>query len=174
MFWTKRRQAAAFQTIYNFLSDGVIPDVVEESLTHQKHSYGSTGSKIRKGRLMKNRSSCLLTGIFWVSALLSQSLWAADVTKITVLNPRGIQPPIRLIPMAPRLDTLEGKTIYVVDTKYPLTRPFVQEVFNVLKERYPKTNWIFRDKIGSYFDDDPKLWAEIKEKGHGMVMAVGH
>jgi hypothetical protein len=123
---------------------------------------------------MKNRAGCLLTGIFLATALLSGSLSAADAAKITVLNPRGIQPPIRLIPMAPRLDTLDGKTIYVVDTKYPLTKPFVQEVYNVLKERYPKTNWVFRDKIGSYFDDDPKLWAEIKEKGQGMVMAIGH
>ncbi len=123
---------------------------------------------------MRNRVSCLLIGIFLVTALLSGPLWAADTAKITVLNPRGIQPPIRLIPMAPRLDTLDGKTIYVVDTKYPLTKPFVQEVYNVLKEKYPKTNWVFRDKIGSYFDDDPKLWAEIKEKGNGMVMAIGH
>ncbi len=123
---------------------------------------------------MKSRLSCLLIGIFLVTAFLSGSLSAADRAKITVLNPRGIQPPIRLIPMAPRLDTLDGKTIYVVDTKYPLTKPFVQEVYNVLKEKYPKTNWVFRDKIGSYFDDDPKLWAEIKEKGHGMVMAIGH
>ena len=123
---------------------------------------------------MKNRINCSLIRIFCVTVLLSGSLWAADTAKITVLNPRGIQPPIRLIPMAPRLDTLDGKTIYVVDTKYPLTRPFVQEVYNVLKEKYPNTNWVFRDKIGSYFDDDPKLWAEIKEKGNGMVMAIGH
>ena len=123
---------------------------------------------------MKNRINCSLIRIFCVTVLLSGSLWAADTAKITVLNPRGIQPPIRLIPMAPRLATLDGKTIYVVDTKYPLTRPFVQEVYNVLKEKYPKTNWVFRDKIGSYFDDDPKLWAEIKEKGNGMVMAIGH
>ena len=123
---------------------------------------------------MKNGASFLLMEILLVTALLSDSVWAADTAKVTVLNPRGIQPPIRLIPMAPRLDTLDGKTIYVVDTKYPLTAPFVQEVYNVLKERYPKTNWVFRDKIGSYFDDDPKLWAEIKEKGHGMVMAIGH
>jgi hypothetical protein len=99
---------------------------------------------------------------------------AADTAKITVVNPRGIQPSIRLIPMAPRIDNLEGKTIYVVDTRYPLTQPFVQEVYNVLKEKYPQTNWVFKNKIGSYFDDDPKLWAEIKEKGHGMVMAIGH
>jgi len=123
---------------------------------------------------MKTRVSCLLIGTFLVTVLLSPSLGAADSAKITVLNPRGIQPPIRLIPMAPRLDTLDGKTIYVVDTKYPLTKLFVQEVYNVLREKYPKTNWVFRDKIGSYFDDDPKLWAEIKENGHGMVMAIGH
>jgi hypothetical protein len=123
---------------------------------------------------MYKKANCLLMGIFLITAFLSVSLWAADTAKITVLNPRGIQPAIRLIPMAPRLDTLDGKTIYVVDTKYPLTKQFVQEVYNVLKEKYPKTNWVFKDKIGSYFDDDPKLWAEIKEKGHGMVMAIGH
>jgi hypothetical protein len=104
----------------------------------------------------------------------SVNLAGAEENKITVLNPRGIQPPIRLIPLAPRLDTLDGKTIYVVDTKYPLTAPFVQEVYKILKEKYPKTTWVFRDKIGSYFDDDPKLWQEIKEKGHGMIMAIGH
>ncbi len=123
---------------------------------------------------MKDRVSCLLVGIFCVAALVPGSFSAAETAKITVLNPRGIQPPIRLIPMAQRLDTLDGKTIYVVDTKYPLTKPFVQEVYNVLKEKYPKTNWVFREKIGSYFDDDHKLWAEIKEKGNGMVMAIGH
>ncbi len=99
---------------------------------------------------------------------------AAQEAKITVLNPRGIQPPIRLIPMAPRIGNLEGKTIYVVDTKYPLTAPFVQEVHKVLKEKYPKVNWVFKEKFGSYFDDDPQLWQEIKEKGHGMIMAIGH
>ena len=35
--------------------------------------------------------------------------FASEDTKITVLNPRGIQPPIRLIPLAPRLDTLDLK-----------------------------------------------------------------
>ena len=123
---------------------------------------------------MRNRTTWLPIGLLLAVALYSGSALAADAARITVLNPRGIQPQIRLIPMAPRNDTLDGKTIYVVDTQYPLTKPFVQEVYSVLKETYPKTNWVFRDKVGSYFDDDPKLWAEIKEKGQGMVMAVGH
>ena len=123
---------------------------------------------------MKNRASWLLMSVFMVATLLLGSVSAADTAKITVLNPRGIQPPIRLIPMAPRLDTIDGKTIYVVDTKYPLTKPFVQEVYNVLKEKYPKTNWVLRRKVEGLMTDDPKLWAEIKEKGQGMIMAVGH
>ncbi len=124
---------------------------------------------------MKDRTSWAFVGIVFLAAiLLAGFAAAAESAKIAVLNPRGIQPPIRLIPMAPRLDTLEGKTIYVVDTRYPLTEPFVQEVFKIMKEKYPKTNWVFRNKIGSYFDDDPKLWQEIKEKGHGMIMAIGH
>ena len=51
--------------------------------------------------------------------------------------------------MASRPKTLDGKTIYVVDTRYPRTREFVEELFRVLKETYPKTNWVFKDKYGA-------------------------
>jgi hypothetical protein len=122
---------------------------------------------------MKNRAGFLALGIFTLASLFGGTAPAQDA-KITVMNPRGIQPPIRRIPMATRPATLDGKTIYIVDTRYPRTREFVEELFNVLKEKYPKTNWILRDKFGGYIDDDPKLWAEIKEKGHGMIMTVGH
>lgn len=98
---------------------------------------------------------------------------AVEGEKITVYNPRGIQPPIRLIPM-PERGPIEGKTIYLVDTKYPNTKPFANELFKILKEKYPKTNWVFKDKRGMYMDDDPDLWAEIKEKAQGMIMVVGH
>jgi len=111
--------------------------------------------------------------VFFMAGLFAVSATPQDA-KITVMNPRGIQPQIRRIPMAARPTTLDGKTIYVVDTRYPRTREFVEELFKTLKECYPKTNWVLRDKFGGYIDDDPKLWAEIKEKGHGMVMAVGH
>ena len=123
---------------------------------------------------MKNRVSWLLMGALLAVIPLAGSIALAEEAKLSVLNPRGIQPPIRLIPMAPRLDTLDGKTIYVVDTGYPLTQEFVQEIQKVLAEKYPKTNWVFRRKVGRSMTDDPKLWAEIKEKGQGMIMAIGH
>ena len=122
---------------------------------------------------MKSRAGWLVLGIIFLVCSFTGSAPGQD-GKITVMNPRGIKPPIRRIPMAERPNTLEGKTIYVVDTRYPRTRVFVEELFKVLKEKYPTTNWVFRDKFGGYMDDDPDLWAEIKDKGHGMVMAVGH
>jgi hypothetical protein len=95
-------------------------------------------------------------------------------TKIAVMNPLGQLPPIKLEPMAPRLNNLDGKTIYVVDVKFPASKQFGEELLKILKEQYPGTNWVFKEKIGSYFVDDPALWAEIKQKGHGMVIFVGH
>ncbi len=111
-------------------------------------------------------------GLLLLMAFLISSAIPAQEAKIAVLNPRGTQPPIRLVPMAPRLDTLDGKTIYIVNVAFGDT--FLPETVKVLSERYPKTNWVFKRKAGSYFDDDPKLWAEIKEKGNGMIMGVGH
>ena len=99
---------------------------------------------------------------------------AADDAKIVVMNPRGIQPEIRKIPMATRPATLDGETVYIVDTKYPNTKPFVEALFDALKAKYPKTNWILRDKAAGYMDDDPKLWAEIKEKNAAAIVLLGH
>lgn len=122
---------------------------------------------------MNNRAVSFALAIIILAGLFV-GLAPAQDTKMVVMNPRGILPPIRRIPMATRPATLDGKTIYIVDTRYPRTREFVEELFKTLKEKYPKTNWVLRDKFGGYIDDDPKLWAEIKEKGHGMVMAIGH
>jgi hypothetical protein len=99
---------------------------------------------------------------------------AAGEDKIVVMNPRGIQPEIRKIPMAPRQATLDGKAVYIVDTKYPNTKPFVNELVAALKAKYPKTTWVLREKLGGYMDDDPNLWKEIKEKAAGAIVLVGH
>ena len=111
----------------------------------------------------------LLTIVLAVTAV-SQ----ARESKITVYNPLGQPPAIERVPMAQRISSLKGKTIFIVDIGFSGTHQFLTELQDVLKEKYPDTKWVLRDKIGTYFNDDPKLWAEIKEKGHGMIMGVGH
>lgn len=122
---------------------------------------------------MKTKSLFIFFSILFLVIPASSGL-AADETKIVVMNPRGIQPEIRKIPMAPRPATLDGKTVYIVDTKYPNTKPFVEALLTALKSRYPKTTWVLRDKFAGYMDDDPKLWNEIKEKGAGAIVLLGH
>jgi len=93
--------------------------------------------------------------------------------KVVVLRPQGKASPIQLVPMAPRLDTLEGKTIYIVDMNFPRTHQFWEEMQEMLASRYPETTWVLRIKVGTYFHNDPELWAEIKEKGDGVIMGIG-
>jgi hypothetical protein len=94
--------------------------------------------------------------------------------RLKVLNPLGTPPPIRRLRLAPRLPTIEGKTIYVVDVKYPATKPFFQELLSLLATRYARTKWVIREKVGTYFEDDPSLWEEIKRDGDAMIIGIGH
>jgi hypothetical protein len=98
----------------------------------------------------------------------------AQDSKITVLNPLGQPPAITRVPMAPRVANLEGKTVYIVDVNFVDTHQLFTEMQKLLSEKYPKTNWVVRTKAGTYFEDDQKLWSEIKSKGSAMIMGVGH
>jgi hypothetical protein len=112
--------------------------------------------------------------IVLIASFIGAAAWAADTGKIVVMNPRGIQPEIRKIPMAKRPATLDGKTVYIVDTKYPNTKPFVEALVEALKGKYPKTTWVVKEKLGGYMDDDPNLWKETKEKAAAAIVLVGH
>ena len=67
-----------------------------------------------------------------------------SVDKITVIDPRGQPPLLRQTPMTSRLDSLEGKTVYVVHMNWPHTLQFTEELHKVLAARFPKTKFEFR------------------------------
>ena len=122
---------------------------------------------------MNKRLTLSITCIFLLVSLIFDTCLAAN-GKLTVLNPLGQPPAIARVPMAPRLDSLHGKTIYIVDIGFTDTHQLLTELQGLMQERYPDTTWIVRNKIGTYFENDPKLWAEIKEKGDAMIIGVGH
>lgn len=99
---------------------------------------------------------------------------AAGAGKLVALNPKGTPPAIQLIPMAPRLDTLEGKTIYLVDTGFMGGGYLLQQIQAWFGRNMPSVKTVFRRKAGPYPEDDPVLWKEIKEKGNAAIMAIGH
>jgi hypothetical protein len=94
--------------------------------------------------------------------------------KITVLNPMGTPPPIQAKQMAPRLDTLEGKTIYFVNTGYIGTDRLMAVMMDWFKENYPKTNVLTKRSSGGMTGVDKALWAEIAEKGDAAIVGLGH
>ena len=98
----------------------------------------------------------------------------AGAQKFEGLNPKGTPPAIQLIPMAPRLDSLDGKTVWLVDTGFEGGGMLLQQIQLWFKQNMPTVNVIFRRKAGPYMEDDPALWQEIKAKGHAAIMAVGH
>ncbi|MGA3292858.1 MAG: hypothetical protein ABSE45_02610 [Candidatus Acidiferrales bacterium] len=98
----------------------------------------------------------------------------AAEAKLTVLNPRGMPPPITLIPMAPRLSTLDDKTIYLVSDGFPGADAFLNQISIWFKKNMPSVTTVYRLKAGGFADDDPKLFAEIKAKGQAVIMAIGH
>ena len=98
----------------------------------------------------------------------------AGAGKVVGLNPRGTPPPIKLIPMAPRLASLDGKTVYLVDVGFHDGDNFLRQIQAWFQQNMPNVKTVFKRKAGAYAEDDPKLWAEIKANGQAMVMAIGH
>lgn len=94
--------------------------------------------------------------------------------KLTVLSPMGTPPPIKLLGMAPRPKSLEGKTIYFVDDGFPGTDVLMKEMVAWFNQNIPGVTAVYRLKSGGFPQVDPALWAEIKSKGDAVVMGVGH
>jgi hypothetical protein len=93
---------------------------------------------------------------------------------LTVLDPRG-QPTAEIspLPLAPRLDTLKSKTIYMVDIGFGGGWEFLEEAAAWLYRNIPSIKIELRHKRGNMFLDDPELWAEIRTRGNAVILGVG-
>jgi hypothetical protein len=75
--------------------------------------------------------------------------------------------------MAPRLDSLDNKTLYLVDVGFAGSREFFEEVQKWFQENMPSVKTVIHIKSNSAFEDSPELWPELKEKADGVVFGVG-
>jgi len=80
-----------------------------------------------------------------------------------------------LIPlrMAPRLNSLENKTIYLVDVGFAGGKEFLEEVQMWFSKNMPSVRTVLRIKSGTPFSDSPELWAEIKKNSDAVIFGVG-
>jgi hypothetical protein len=90
-----------------------------------------------------------------------------------VNQPRDTAESLRNMKMAPRLDKLEGKTVYLVNTGFAGGKEFIEELDDWFKANRPAVKTVVRHKKTSMFTDEPGLWAEIKANGDAAVLGVG-
>jgi hypothetical protein len=111
-----------------------------------------------------------------VKEATAQPAGAMATGLITSLNP-AITPGLATrVPLAPRLDTLDGKTIYLVDTDWGgmgQNGSILEEMQAWFAAHMPATKTIIKIKKGNFVTDDPALWKEIADaKGDGVILGV--
>ena len=112
----------------------------------------------------------------YAAATKAKAATAMSTGLITSLNP-AITPGLATrVPLAPRLDTLDGKTIYLVDTDWGgmgQNGSILEEMQAWFAVHMPATKTIIKIKKGNFVTDDPALWKEIADaKGDGVILGV--
>ena len=85
---------------------------------------------------------------------------------VRCINPTGISNPVDTYPLAPRLDTLDGKTIHISITGEPdITLPLEKK----LRADYPNVNWTQKK---SYTPTPVYLSEEEMKTTDAVILAV--
>ena len=93
---------------------------------------------------------------------------------MAVLTPVGTPPKITRKHAAPRLESLDGKVIYLVDCRFDDSIELLKQVRAWFARHMPGVETRIVSLSAYYGHDDPKTWEEIKAKGHAAIIGVGH
>ena len=94
--------------------------------------------------------------------------------KIVVHNPVGYPPKITKKTSAPRLDGLDGKTIYLVDCRFDDSIELLKQVAEWFAAHMPGVTTRLVSLNHYYGHDDPETWEEIRAHGDAAIVGVGH
>jgi hypothetical protein len=136
-----------------------------------------------KGKINVRRTRLLTSCIAVIAAVvafagftpLSAQAKRAVKPLITVLNPAVTNKMADRIPLSPRLTTLEGKTIYLVDISWggpEAAYSVFEEIQSWFAQNIPSTKIVIKRKAGMYTQDDPVLWKEIAANAQGALIGI--
>jgi hypothetical protein len=113
--------------------------------------------------------------LLMIATLVLAGCTSGGNEKITVMNPAITNTMVDRVPLTERLDSLEDKTIYMVDINWggPEAAYSVFEEMQVwFSKNMPSVKTVLKRKRGPYEADDPELWKEISEKGDAAIIGI--
>jgi hypothetical protein len=92
--------------------------------------------------------------------------------RVTVHDPRGYPPAVQGKPLAPRLQALDGKNLYLVDCLFDNSDAFMEQLQAWFDEHLPAVN-CKPIKPRESWVDDPEMRAAVEEDGDAAILGVG-
>jgi hypothetical protein len=91
---------------------------------------------------------------------------------VIVHDPCGYPPKVTGKPLAPRLETLEGSNVYLVDCLFDNSEAFMTELQDWFSQHLPAVETRIIKPKESWVDD-PEMRATIEEDGDAAILGVG-
>jgi hypothetical protein len=94
------------------------------------------------------------------------------MTKIAVHDPRGYPPKVTGKRLAPRLESLDGKVIFLVDCQFDNSDVFMQQMREWFAEHLPGVQTRIIETRESWVDD-ADMRETVAREGDGAILGVG-
>ena len=92
--------------------------------------------------------------------------------KLTVHDPRGYPPRVTGKRLAPRLEGLDGKVVFLVDCLFDNSELFMDQLQGWFAEHLPTVR-LKNIKPRESWVDDPDMRSRIEQEGDAAILGVG-
>jgi hypothetical protein len=149
----------------------------EKSLLNRPQLIGRKENVRKRQQLLSSSLVLIMAAVAFAGLSPSQAQQGKAAAKplITVLNPAIESKMVDRVPLSPRLDTLEGKTLYLVDISWggpEAAYSVFEEMRDWFAQKIPSLKVVIKRKAGMYSADDPALWKEIAQNGNAALIGI--
>jgi hypothetical protein len=138
------------------------------------HNESEGKENVRRKQLLTSLLLLIVAAVAFAGLTPSQAQQSAKPL-ITVLNPAIESKMVDRMPLSPRLTTLEGKTIYLVDINWggpDAAYSVFEEIQSWFAQNIPSAKIVIKRKAGMYSTDDPALWKEIAKNANAALIGI--